>query len=180
MSWYEFCRFICISRIIVEFRKIADRRKFFAFETNLPILQFVYNFNSCSRWVVNVKFGFRFDWFFLNLCWFVYKAFDSSISFLVLDVYEGSPNTTTFFFAVIPKISLFVLLMRLCYISFYQLFVDDFQIYFFGLAVLSIFVGALGGIEQRKLKTLILFLQSRERPVEGVKFSVNIIFGICL
>lgn len=74
-----------------------------------------------------------------------------------LDVYEGSPNTTTFFFAVVPKISLFVLLMRLCYISFYQIFVNDFQIYFFGLAVLSIFVGSLGGLEQRKLKTLLAY-----------------------
>jgi NADH:ubiquinone oxidoreductase subunit 2 (subunit N) len=74
-----------------------------------------------------------------------------------LDVYEGSPNTTTFFFAVVPKISLFVLLMRLCYISFYSIFTNDFQIYFFGLAVLSVFVGSLGGLEQRKLKTLLAY-----------------------
>lgn len=74
-----------------------------------------------------------------------------------LDVYEGSPNTTTFFFAVVPKISLFVLLMRLCYTSFYPIFVNDFQIYFFALAVLSIFVGSLGGLEQRKLKTLLAY-----------------------
>jgi len=74
-----------------------------------------------------------------------------------LDVYEGSPNVTTFFFTVIPKMALFVLLMRICYISFYQIFVTNFQIYFFLLAVLSVFVGSLGGLEQRKLKTLLAY-----------------------
>ena len=74
-----------------------------------------------------------------------------------LDVYEGSPNSTTFFFAVVPKMALFVLLMRLCYISLYQIFVVNFQLYFFLLAVLSIFVGSFGGLEQRKLKTLLAY-----------------------
>lgn len=74
-----------------------------------------------------------------------------------LDVYEGSPNTTTFFFTVIPKMALFVLLMRICYISFYQIFVTNSQIYFFLLAVLSVFIGSLGGLEQRKLKTLLAY-----------------------
>jgi len=77
--------------------------------------------------------------------------------FWSLDVYEGSPNTTTFFFSVVPKIALFVLLMRICYVSFYQIFIDNYQIYFFGLAVLSIFVGSIGGLEQRKLKTLLAY-----------------------
>ena len=52
--------------------------------------------------------------------------------FWSLDVYEGSPNTTTFFFAVVPKIGLFVLLMRLCYVSFYQIF-ESYQTFFFFL-----------------------------------------------
>ena len=77
--------------------------------------------------------------------------------FWSLDVYEGSPNSTTFFFAVVPKMALFILLMRFCYISFYQIFIDNFQMYFFLLAVLSIFVGSLGGLEQRKLKTLLAY-----------------------
>jgi NADH:ubiquinone oxidoreductase subunit 2 (subunit N) len=77
--------------------------------------------------------------------------------FWSLDVYEGSPNTTTFFFAVVPKIALFVLLMRICYVSFYQIFTDNYQMYFFGLAILSVFVGSIGGLEQRKLKTLLAY-----------------------
>lgn len=98
--------------------------------------------------------------------------------FWSLDVYEGSPNTTTFFFAVVPKISLFVLLMRLCYVSFYETFVNDFQIYFFALAVLSIFVGALGGLEQRKLKTLLAYSAVSHTGYLLLSFSTGNIEGI--
>ena len=95
-----------------------------------------------------------------------------------LDVYEGSPNTTTFFFAVIPKISLFVLLMRLCYTSFYPILVNDFQIYFFALAVLSIFVGSLGGLEQRKLKTLLAYSSVSHTGYLLLAFSTGNIEGV--
>ena len=95
-----------------------------------------------------------------------------------LDVYEGSPNTTTFFFAVVPKISLFVLLMRLCYISFYPIFVNDFQMYFFVLAALSIFVGSLGGLEQRKLKTLLAYSSVSHTGYLLLAFSTGNVEGV--
>jgi NADH:ubiquinone oxidoreductase subunit 2 (subunit N) len=95
-----------------------------------------------------------------------------------LDVYEGSPNTTTFFFAVVPKISLFVLLMRLCYVSFYPIFMTDFQIYFFILAVLSIFVGSLGGLEQRKLKTLLAYSSVSHTGYLLLAFSTGNVEGV--
>ena len=98
--------------------------------------------------------------------------------FWSLDVYEGSPNTTTFFFAVVPKISLFVLLMRLCYVSFYQIFVNDFQLYFFALAVLSIFIGSLGGLEQRKLKTLLAYSSISHTGYLLLSFSTGNIEGL--
>jgi NADH:ubiquinone oxidoreductase subunit 2 (subunit N) len=95
-----------------------------------------------------------------------------------LDVYEGSPNTTTFFFAVVPKISLFVLLMRLCYTSFYPVFINNFQIYFFSLAALSIFIGALGGLEQRKLKTLLAYSSVSHTGYLLLSFSTGNVEGI--
>ena len=119
-------------------------------------------FNSTASILVPVdlsmlNLNFVSTGFFLICISLFIKLSIAPFHFWSLDVYEGSPNTTTFFFAVVPKISLFVLLMRLCYVSFYQIFVDDFQIYFFVLAVLSIFVGSLGGLEQRKLKTLLAY-----------------------
>jgi len=41
--------------------------------------------------------------------------------------------------------------------SFYQIFIDNYQIYFFLFSVTSIFVGSFGGLEQRKLKTLLAY-----------------------
>lgn len=83
--------------------------------------------------------------------------------FWSLDVYEGSPNTTTFFFTVIPKIGLFVFLIRICYSTFHPSFfyinniINNYQFYFFIFAFLSIFIGSLGGLEQRKLKSLLAY-----------------------
>jgi NADH:ubiquinone oxidoreductase subunit 2 (subunit N) len=95
---------------------------------------------------------------FMLICISIFiKLSIAPFHFWSLDVYEGSPNATTFFFSVVPKIGLFVLLMRLCYISFYQIFIDNYQIYFFLFAVLSVFVGSFGGLEQRKLKTLLAY-----------------------
>jgi NADH:ubiquinone oxidoreductase subunit 2 (subunit N) len=95
-----------------------------------------------------------------------------------LDVYEGSPNTTTFFFAVVPKMALFILLMRLCYVSFYQIFVENFQMYFFVLAVLSVFVGSLGGLEQRKLKTLLAYSSISHTGYLLLSFSTGNLEGM--
>lgn len=98
--------------------------------------------------------------------------------FWSLDVYEGSPNTTTFFFAVVPKIALFVLLMRLCYVSFYNIFIDNFQMYFFLLAVLSIFFGSVGGLEQRKLKTLLAYSSISHTGYLLLSFSTGNVEGM--
>ena len=37
-----------------------------------------------------------------------------------IDVYEGSPSSSTFFFAVVPKLAIFVLLIRIFYSSFFE------------------------------------------------------------
>ena len=118
--------------------------------------------------------------FFLICVSLFIKLSIAPFHFWSLDVYEGSPNATTFFFAVVPKISLFVLLMRLCYVSFYNTFVNDFQIYFFILAVLSIFVGSFGGLEQRKLKTLLAYSSVSHTGYLLLSFSTGNVEGIQL
>jgi NADH-quinone oxidoreductase subunit N len=75
-----------------------------------------------------------------------------------LDVYEGSPTPTTFFFAVISKLSVFVILLRFSC----QLFgsfpnKDVWSNYGLIIAVLSVFVGSFGGLQTRKLKTLLAY-----------------------
>jgi len=140
-------------------------------------------FNSTASILVSVdlsmlNLNFVSTGFFLICISLFIKLSIAPFHFWSLDVYEGSPNTTTFFFAVVPKISLFVLLMRLCYVSFYQIFVDDFQIYFFVLAVLSIFVGSLGGLEQRKLKTLLAYSSISHTGYLLLSFSTGNTVGV--
>ena len=73
-----------------------------------------------------------------------------------LDVYESSPTSSTFFFAVITKLIIFVFLMRLYYWVFYSFHGLGF-FYFLFIGILSIFVGSFGGLKQRSLKTLLAY-----------------------
>jgi NADH-quinone oxidoreductase subunit N len=73
-----------------------------------------------------------------------------------LDVYEGSPTSSSFFFAAITKLSIFILLIRLAHICFI-FSCNKWFFYFLIIGVLSIFVGSFGGLKQRKLKTLLAY-----------------------
>jgi NADH:ubiquinone oxidoreductase subunit 2 (subunit N) len=72
------------------------------------------------------------------------------------DIYEGSLSSTTAFFAIIPKLSIFIFFMRLLD---YGLFDNTltFQYYVLISGVLSILYGSFVAIEERKLKSLIAF-----------------------
>ena len=70
-----------------------------------------------------------------------------------LDVYEGSPTISTIFFVIISKLSLFVILTGLLNGAFKE-FQGYWQFYIF---LIGIFVGAFGGLTQRKLKTLMAY-----------------------
>lgn len=74
----------------------------------------------------------------------------------ISDIYEGSPTNITFFFAVVPQISIISLLLRLNIIFVYT-FLKDLYIFFLGLAILSIIVGTLGSIYQVKLKRILAY-----------------------
>jgi NADH-quinone oxidoreductase subunit N len=72
------------------------------------------------------------------------------------DIYENSPNSSAFFFAVVPKISIFVILIR---ISYHVLLSDLIwsETIISSIGVLSVLVGSLGGLEQRKFKSLLAY-----------------------
>jgi len=72
------------------------------------------------------------------------------------DIYEGSPTSTTFFFVVVPKLGIFILLLRIFYFGFFG-FIDSWRNYVVLIAILSIIVGSVAGLEQRKLKSLLAY-----------------------
>ena len=128
-----------------------------------------------SSTAFNLEFVY-FGFFLVCLSLFI-KLAVAPFHFWSLDVYEGSPNQSTFFFAVIPKIGLFVLLIRICYSGFYD-FLSNWQFYFLLLSVLSIFVGSLGGLEQRKLKSLLAYSSISHTGYLLLSFSANAMEGI--
>ena len=72
------------------------------------------------------------------------------------DVYEGSPSSSSFFFAVVPKIAIFVVIVRLAYYVFFDGFLWLQEILSL-IAVLSVIAGSLGGFFQRKVKSLLAY-----------------------
>lgn len=93
-----------------------------------------------------------------------------------LDVYEGSPTSSTIFFAVITKLGIFVLLVRLCYTSFFSLS-DSWQFYSIWIGIFSIFTGAFGGLKQRKLKTLLAYSSTSHMGYVLIAFGINTFLG---
>jgi len=72
------------------------------------------------------------------------------------DVYEGAPTSITAFFAVVPKIAAFAVLMRILFIAFLEITFIWQQILIV-MAILSIFVGALGALLQTNIKRLLAY-----------------------
>lgn len=72
------------------------------------------------------------------------------------DVYEGAPTSVTAFFAIVPKVAAFALLIRLLFVPFAALSEQWFQIMWF-LAFLSMAVGAFAGLRQDNIKRLIAY-----------------------
>jgi NADH:ubiquinone oxidoreductase subunit 2 (subunit N) len=93
------------------------------------------------------------------------------------DVYEGSPTSSTFFFIVISKLGIFVLLLRICYLNFYS-FIAYWQFYSLLVATTSIFVGAVAGLKQRKLKSLLTYSSINNMGFVLLAFSVGSFEGV--
>jgi NADH-quinone oxidoreductase subunit N len=71
-------------------------------------------------------------------------------------VYEGSPTIVTAYFAIVPKIAILFTLINLTLNSFIAL--QEYIIpLFMATAIGSLIVGAIGAINQAKMKRLIAY-----------------------
>ena len=95
----------------------------------------------------------------------------------VPDIYEGAPMASTFFFAVIPKLSVFILMFRIFYVSFYN-FLDNWKFFTTLMAVFSIIIGSIAGLEQRKLKSLLAYSSVSHMGYLLVIFSTGFVEAI--
>ena len=88
------------------------------------------------------------------------------------DVYENSPSPSTFLFSVVPKFVVFVLLIRIFYLSFNS-FIDSWRYFIVVVVVLTVIVGSFGGLEQRKLKSLLIYSSIGHMGYSLISFSVG-------
>ena len=86
------------------------------------------------------------------------------------DVYEGSPSSSTFFFSVVPKLAIFVLLARIFYTSFYG-FIDSWRYFIVSVVISSVLIGSFGGLGQRKLKSLLVYSTISHMGYSLIAFS---------
>lgn len=73
------------------------------------------------------------------------------------DVYEGSPTIITAFFAIVPKISILLLLIHLIYGPFLCIFNSTIKPLLLISAIFSIGIGSLGALNQTKIKRLFAY-----------------------
>ena len=149
-----------------------------------PVISIV-NFNNFFLEPLELATGYKFIFDFslvipgmlLIILSLFFKLALAPFHFWAPDVYEGSPSSSTFFFMVISKFSIFVFLLRICYSSFYTLF-SYWQFYSLAIATFSIFIGAIVGLKQRKLKSLLTYSSISNMGFVLLAFSVGNFEGI--
>ena len=72
------------------------------------------------------------------------------------DIYEGSLTSSTVFFTVLPKLSLFIFLIRIFYII-YPFFVETSTSFLLIVGLISVIIGSFVGLEIRKIKSLLAY-----------------------
>lgn len=93
------------------------------------------------------------------------------------DIYESSPTSSVIFFAIIPKLAIFVLILRINYYSFFG-FLDNWRHFVVIIAIFSIIIGSFVGIEQRKLKSLLAYSSISHMGYLLISFTTGTIEGI--
>lgn len=72
------------------------------------------------------------------------------------DVYEGAPTSITAFFAIVPKIAVFGVLLRIFFYSFYD-FIEQWQQIVILASIASMTIATLGALYQKKIKRLLAY-----------------------
>lgn len=108
---------------------------------------------------------------------FFFKIGAAPFHMWLADIYEGAPTSSTIFFAVVPKLALFVVFIRLfqtIFFSFEETF--SFAVLFFSIS--SVVVGSFVALRQKKLKRLLAYSSISHVGYLLLAFSVNSLEGL--
>jgi len=92
------------------------------------------------------------------------------------DIYEGSPTSSTIFFAVIPKIALFSIFLRL-FQNIFSVFENTFIFFLVLFSITSVIVGSFIALKQKKLKRLLAYSSISHVGYLLLAFASNSIQG---
>lgn len=106
-----------------------------------------------------------------------FKIGAAPFHFWLPDVYEGAPNNVTAFFAIVPKVAFIGILIRFIFdilidISFF------FENFFLVSALLSMFIGALASLQQKKIKRLLAYSSISHVGFILIGFTSNLLDAI--
>jgi NADH-quinone oxidoreductase subunit N len=92
------------------------------------------------------------------------------------DVYEGAPVSSTIFFAVIPKIAMFSVFLRL-FQTIFSNFQEVFLLILIFFSLVSVIVGSFVALKQKKIKRLLAYSSISHVGYMLLAFSANSIEG---
>jgi NADH-quinone oxidoreductase subunit N len=140
--------------------------------SNIQLLLLNINFLKNINFLFGLFYGFTF--ILAGLC---FKIGAAPFHFWLPDVYEGAPNNITTFFAIVPKISFIGLIIHLFFNIFYPIsfFYNSF---FYILILLSMVIGVLSSLKQKKLKRLLAFSSISHVGFILIGFLVNTLNSI--
>lgn len=87
---------------------------------------------------------------------FLFKFYAAPFHLWVSDIYQGAPTIITAFFSVIPLPSLFYIFSKIVSLTFLKMYMIYNPIFNITI-VLSLFIGTLGALYQRKIKKLLAY-----------------------
>lgn len=101
----------------------------------------------------------------------LFKLGAAPFHYLIPDIYEGAPLASTIIFSILPKLSIFYIFFKIVFIISLSFNLINITIGFFG--IISLLIGTLFGLHQKKLKRLIIYAS-----IAQVGFILSAFFSI--
>lgn len=125
---------------------------------------------------INLLLGILYGLIFI-IVGILFKIGAAPFHFWLPDVYEGAPNNITSFFAIVPKIAFIGILIRFFFDIFYHISFF-FEIFFYIIAILSMLIGSLAALQQKKIKRLLAYSSISHVGFILIGFTSNMLNNI--
>lgn len=130
------------------------------------------NFLENINILISLSYGLIF--IFVGI---LFKIGATPFHFWLPDVYEGAPNNVSTFFAIVPKIAFVGILIRLVFDVFFNISFF-FEIFFYIISFLSMLIGALSALQQKKIKRLLAYSSVSHVGFILIGFTSNLLNNI--